>query len=142
MSYLLDTCVISELVRPVPDNRVVRWIESQNEFDLYLSVLTLGEIQKGISKLSHGKKKSTLTAWLKDELEVRFAERVLPVNDAIALMWGNMLGTSEKNGQPLSVIDALIASTATVHNLVVVTRNISDFSGCSIDILDPWSISW
>lgn len=140
MSFLLDTCVISELVRPVPDKGVIQWIESRNEFDLYLSVLTLGEIQKGISRLSAGKKKSQLTLWLKDELEVRFAERVLPVTDAISLMWGDMLGTSEKNGQPLSVIDALIAATATVHNLVLVTRNISDFSGCSVDIVDPWSI--
>ncbi|MCF8382865.1 MAG: type II toxin-antitoxin system VapC family toxin [Chlorobium sp.] len=140
MSFLLDTCVISELVRPVPDKGMIQWIESRNEFDLYLSVLTLGEIQKGISRLSAGKKKSQLTLWLKDELEVRFAERVLPVTDAIALMWGDMLGTSEKNGQPLSVIDALIAATATVHNLVLVTRNITDFSGCSVDIVDPWSI--
>jgi len=141
VSFLLDTCVISELVRPVPDKGVIQWIESRNEFDLYLSVLTLGEIQKGISQLSAGKKKSQLTLWLKDELEIRFAERVLPVTDAIALMWGDMLGTSEKNGQPLSVIDALIAATVTVHNLILVTRNISDFSGCSVDIVDPWSIS-
>jgi len=141
VSFLLDTCVISELVRPVPDKGVIQWIESRNEFDLYLSVLTLGEIQKGIFRLSAGKKKAQLTAWLQDELEIRFAERVLPVTDAVALMWGNMLGTSEKNGQPLSVIDALIAATASEHNLVLVTRNISDFSGCSVDIVDPWSIS-
>jgi predicted nucleic acid-binding protein len=139
VSFLLDTCVISELVRPVPDDGVVRWIEARNEFDLYLSVLTIGEIQKGISKLSVGKKKSQLTAWLKEELEVRFAERVIPVTDDIALMWGAMLGTSEKNGKPLSVIDALIAATAAVHNFVLVTRNTSDFNGCSIDIIDPWS---
>ncbi|NEX14421.1 MAG: PIN domain-containing protein [Prosthecochloris sp.] len=141
MSFLLDTCVISELVRPVPDEGVVRWIEARNEFDLFLSVLTLGEIQKGISKLSAGKKKSKLKVWLEEELAVRFAERVLPVTDDIALMWGSMLGRSEKNGQTLSVIDALIAATASVHNLALVTRNISDFNGCSIDIVDPWSIS-
>ncbi len=141
MSFLLDTCVLSELVRLVPDDGVVQWVEARNEFDLYLSVLTLGEIQKGISKLSVGKKKSQLTAWLKEDLEVRFAERVLPVTDDIALRWGGMLGRAEKNGQPLSVIDALIAATADVHNLALVTRNISDFIGCSIDIVDPWSIS-
>ena len=83
MSFLLDTCVLSELVRLVPDDGVVQWVEARNEFDLYLSVLTLGEIQKGISKLSVGKKKSQLTAWLKEDLEVRFAERVLPVTDDI-----------------------------------------------------------
>jgi len=141
VSFLLDTCVISELVRPVPNDGVVRWIEARNEFDLYLSVLTLGEIRKGISKLSAGKKRSQLTVWLEEELEVRFAERVLPVTVDIAMMWGRMLGTSEKNGQPLSVIDALIAATAEVHNLALVTRNISDFNGCSIDIVDPWRIS-
>jgi toxin FitB len=140
LSYLLDTCLISELVRPVPDDRVVRWIKSRNEFDLYLSVLTLGEIQKGISRLSSGKKKTQLTAWLKEELEVRFAERLILVTSDIALMWGQMLGTSEKNGQPLSAVDALIAATAAVHSLVLVTRNIRDFQGCSIDIVDPWSI--
>jgi toxin FitB len=140
VSYLLDTCLISELVRPVPDDRVVRWIESRNEFDLYLSVLTLGEIQKGISRLSSGKKKLQMTTWMKDELEVRFAERLIPVTGDIALMWGQMLGTSEKNGQPLSAVDALITATAAVHSLVLVTRNIRDFQGCSIDIVDPWSI--
>lgn len=140
MSYLLDTCVISELVRPVPDAGVVQWIEKHDEFDLYLSVITLGEIQKGISRLSSGKKKSRLTAWLKEELEVRFSDRIIPVTADISIKWGAMPGLAENNGQPLSVVDALIAATASVHNLILVTRNISDFCGCSIDIVDPWSV--
>ena len=138
MSYLLDTCIISELVRPSPDNSVLRWIDSRNEFDLYLSVLTLGEIQKGIAKLSSGKKKSLLAAWLKDELVVRFEERIIPVNSGVAMMWGTMLGKAEKNGQPLSAIDALIAATAKMYDLVVVTRNVRDMEASGVDILNPW----
>ncbi|NTW83020.1 MAG: type II toxin-antitoxin system VapC family toxin [Chlorobiaceae bacterium] len=141
MSFLLDTCVISEMLRSVPSAGVVRWIEEHDEFDLYLSVVTLGEIQKGISRLSTGKKKSRLTAWLKEELEVRFSGRIIPVTADIAVKWGAMLGMAENSGQPLSVIDALIAATASVHNLILVTRNISDFCGCSIDIVDPWSVA-
>ncbi len=138
MSYLLDTCLISELVRPAPNERVVQWVDACNEYELFLSVLTLGEIQKGIAKLASGKKKTTLTLWLKDELEIRFAERMIPVSPDIALMWGTMLGDAESRGRALSAIDALIAATAVVHDLVLVTRNISDFSGCPIEILNPW----
>lgn len=138
MSYLLDTCVISELVRPLPDEKVVAWIGSCDEFDLFLSVMTIGEIQKGIEKVSPGKRKNRLSAWLKEELEIRFAERLLHVTDQVALTWGMMLGNAEKNGQPLSATDALIAATAAAHDLVLVTRNIRDFEGCSIDIFNPW----
>jgi len=141
VSFLLDTCVISELVRPVPDQRVTRWIDARDEFDLYLSVLTLGEIQKGIARLAPGRKKTSLTAWLNDELEVRFAERIIPVTDAVALEWGDMPGNAEKNGQSLSAVDAFIAATARVYDLILVTRNIRDFNGCSIDIFDPWSMA-
>ncbi|MCG8341496.1 MAG: type II toxin-antitoxin system VapC family toxin [Chlorobiales bacterium] len=138
MSYLLDTCVISELVRKSPDKSLVQWVDNQNEFDLYLSVITLGEIQKGITKLSSSKKKELLTSWLKDELEVRFAERIVPITDEVALMWGNMLGEAEKNGRPLSVVDMLIAATAKVYDLVVVTRNVRDMKAGDVDILNPW----
>lgn len=138
MSYLLDTCLISELVRPAPNERVVQWVDACNEYELFLSVLTLGEIQKGIAKLASGKKKTALTSWLKDELEIRFAERMIPVSPDIALMWGSMLGDAENRGHALSAIDAFIAATAVVHDLVLVTRNISDFRGCSVEILNPW----
>jgi hypothetical protein len=138
VSYLLDTCVISELVRPAPEERVVQWIDARHEFELFLSVLTLGEIQKGIARLPSGKKKTRLGSWLKDELEVRFADRIIPVSPDIALTWGEMLGQAESSGHSLSVIDALIAATASVHDLVLVTRNIRDFTGCSIDIHNPW----
>lgn len=138
MSYLLDTCVISELVRKSPDKSLVQWVDNQNEFDLYLSVITLGEIQKGITKLSSSKKKELLTSWLKDELGVRFAERIVPITDEVALMWGNMLGEAEKNGRPLSVVDMLIAATAKVYDLVVVTRNVRDMKAGDVDILNPW----
>jgi len=96
VSYLLDTCVISDLVRKSPDESLVQWVDNQNEFDLYLSATTLGEIQKGITKLSSSKKKELLTSWIKDELEVRFAESIIPISDEVALMGGNMLGEAEK----------------------------------------------
>jgi len=140
VSWLLDTCVISELVRPQPDERVVQWIDARNEFELFLSVLTLGEIRKGITRLPAGKKKTRLASWLKEELEVRFADRIIPVSADIALKWGTMLGEAESNGQPLSVIDALITATAAEHGLVLVTRNLRDFAGCAIDIYNPWEV--
>jgi predicted nucleic acid-binding protein len=138
MSYLLDTCVISELVRPTPNKQVVQWIDARNELELFLSVLTLGEIQKGITRLPSSIKKTRLTSWLKEELEGRFAKRIIPVSSDVALKWGIMLGTAESNGHSLSAIDALIAATAVVHGLVLVTRNVRDFAECAIDLHNPW----
>jgi toxin FitB len=136
--YLLDTCVISELIRAEPSPKVMEWIDGQEEQNLHLSVITLGEIEKGISKLAEGRKKMQLQAWLADELMERFNGRIFGITTEVACCWGKMLGESEKIGRSLPVVDALIAATAITNGLIVVTRNTADMSGSGATLLDPW----
>ena len=136
--YLLDTCVISELIRAEPSPKVMEWIDGQDEENLYLCVITLGEVEKGISKLAEGRKKMQLQAWLADELMERFNGRIFGITAEVARCWGTMLGESEKQGRSIPVIDALIAATAITNGLIVVTRNTADMSGSGATLLDPW----
>lgn len=115
------------------------WIDRSDEYDFYLSVITLGEIEKGISKLAEGKKKMQLQAWLAYELQERFNGRILTVTTEVALRWGGILGKSEIKGQVLPVIDALIAATAITHGLTLVTRNTSDMTASGAPLFDPWA---
>lgn len=138
MRFLLDTCVISEVVKPNPAPRVLEWLDAVDEYSLFLSVLTLGEIQKGISSLASSQKKQRLQSWLDRDLRQRFAGRVLPVCDSIALEWGVLCGENKRNGMPAPVIDALLAATARQHNLTLVTRNTRDFQHFSTHTLNPW----
>ena len=128
--YLLDTCVISELIRAEPSPKVMEWIDGQDEENLYLCVITLGEVEKGISKLEEGRKKMQLQAWLADELMERFNGRIFGITAEVARCWGTM--------RSLPVIDALIAATAITNDLIVVTRNTADMSGSGATLLDPW----
>ncbi|MCX5829638.1 MAG: type II toxin-antitoxin system VapC family toxin [Deltaproteobacteria bacterium] len=138
MKYLLDTCVISELVKKVPHPEVITWMNDCDESRLYLSVLTIGEIMKGIAKLPEGDKKERLRSWISNDLTVRFGQRILDIDTEIAWAWGTMLGEAEGRGEKLPVIDSLIAVTANVHNLIVVTRNVSDPEHCRVKIFNPW----
>ena len=126
MKFLLDTCLISEIIRREPNRQVLRWLESQEEAALFLSVLTLGELQKGIAKLPDSPKKSELQAWVSNDLAARFEGRLLPIDGEVAATWGRLLGTGERQGKKLPVMDSLIAATAITHNLTVVTRNTRD----------------
>jgi predicted nucleic acid-binding protein len=136
--FLLDTNCISELVRPKPDRRVVEWMDAADESILYLSVLTLGEIRKGLAGLSQSKRRAHLETWLETGLRARFAERVLPVNAPIAERWGLIAAEAKLRGKPLPVIDGLIAATALHHNLTVVSRNTRDFAAVHAQVLNPW----
>lgn len=138
MNYILDTCVISELIKPKTDPRVCSWVEEQNDNHLYLSVITLGEIQKGVSKLEEGVKKSKLQVWLDTELVLRFEGRILGIDDQICKMWGKILAQSEQKGKSLPVIDAMIAATALVNHMAVATRNINDMTAPDLMIINPW----
>lgn len=135
--YLLDTCVISELIRAEPSPKVMEWIDGQDEENLYLCVITIGEVEKGISKLEEGRKKIQLQAWLADELMERFNGRIFGITTEVARCWGTMLGESEKKGRSLPVVDALIAATAITNGLIVVTRNTADMSGSGSTLFDP-----
>src|SRR5688572_26589181 len=117
MSYLLDTCVISEFVSTQPTEKVVKWLAELDPETVYLSALTVGEIQKGIEKLPASKRKEALRTWLKDDLLVRFHDRVLPLETAEMLTWGTLIGRMEAKGKPMPLIDSLIAATALHHDL-------------------------
>jgi toxin FitB len=138
MKYLLDTCVISELTRKQPAKTVVDWITAQDEEHCFLSSLTIGELKKGIDRLPLSYKKTTLQAWLDQDLRQRFAERILSVDIEVAEQWGLICARSEKQGRSLPVVDGLIAATALVHGLIVVTRNTSDMAPSGVPLLNPW----
>jgi toxin FitB len=136
--YLLDTNCISELVRREPEPRVVEWVESADESMLYLSVLTLGEIRKGLDALSQGKRRTRLEAWLEVDLEARFAGRILPIDSGVADRWGSITAQAQRGGKVLPVIDGLLAATALHYDLTVVSRNASDFPDSLVRVLNPW----
>ena len=117
MNYLLDTCLISELVAKQPHQRVVDWLDAQAPETLHLSVITLGEIAKGINKLARSQRKSSLQTWLSQTLPTRFAGRILGIEIATMLLWGELVGRLEQQGRSLPVMDSLIAAIALQHSL-------------------------
>jgi predicted nucleic acid-binding protein len=139
MSYLIDTCCISELVKKKPNPNVVNWFNDRDELSMYLSVITFGELRKGIEKLPDSKKKKELNRWVKEDLKHRFKNRILNINMEEVDKWGEILATAEKNGKPLPAIDSLIAATAFVHDLSVITRNTQDMEGSGVEVINPWN---
>ena len=136
--FLLDTNVISELIKSKPDGNVLRWIDETEETILFLSVLTLGEVRNGIERLNSGKRRGRLESWLTVDLRLRFQDRILTVNEAIAERWGALSATAAKKGRPVPVIDGLLAATALHHDLMLVTRNDTDVKGTGVATLNPW----
>ena len=136
--FLLDTNCISEVVRARPEPEVLEWLEAVDERLLYLSVLTLGEIRKGVAGLPQGKRRTHLEAWLEVELQARFSGRILPIDATIADRWGLLAADAKRRGKTLSTIDALLAATGLHFNLTLVSRNVSDFAHTPLLILNPW----
>ena len=136
--FLLDIHVISELIKSKPDGNVLRWIDETEETILFLSVLTLGEIRNGIERLNPGKRRGRLESWLTVDLRLRFHDRILGVNEAIAERWGALSAGAAKKGRPVPVIDGLLAATALHHDLMLVTRNDTDVTGTGVPTLNPW----
>ncbi|AXJ00256.1 hypothetical protein CYPRO_0979 [Cyclonatronum proteinivorum] len=139
MNYLIDTCCISELIKPAPDEKVINWFNAQNENSLFLSVITFGELNKGIEKLPDSKRKSQLIKWIQFDLLLRFRNRIIGINLEVANEWGKVLASSEKVGRPLPAIDTLIAVSAIINGMTVVTRNIKDIEGTGAALINPWS---
>lgn len=137
--FLLDTNVISELVKAKPEARVTNWIDATDETLLYLSVLTLGEIRKGIAALPHSARRAALEAWLDHDLVLRFSDRILPIDQQVADRWGRMAGSAAARKSPLPVIDGLFAATAQQHDLIFVTRNTRDIAATGVQAFDPWT---
>ena len=139
MKYILDTCVISELIKPRPSSNVVSWVNSCQEENLYLTTITIGEIQRGIFKLTKSKKRTNLQDWLENELIVRFDKRILGFGLLESKIWGKIQAKSEKNGTKMPILDGLMASIAIVHNMGIATRNIDDMEVSGATLLNPWN---
>ena len=135
MSYLIDTNVLSELRRKTPDEQVVNWVNSRPATSLYLSVLTLGELRKGIESLADAKRRLKLADWLETELPLFFAGRIISIDDGVADRWGKLLAHA---GRTLPAIDSLLGATAAHHGLTMVTRNSKDFANLGLEVLNPW----
>jgi toxin FitB len=139
LKYLLDTCFVSELTKPEPNRGVTEWLQTAKVEDLYLSVISIGEIKKGIHKLPISKKKQTLLLWA-ETLLTDYQERILGLDLAVMENWSVMIANAEKSGQPVASMDSLIAATAYTHHLTLLTRNESDFVACDIALINPWIV--
>ena len=138
MRYLLDTSVISELVSKQPDERVIAWIDGVDDQLVYLSVITIGEIKRGIERLPESRRKDRLDSWLNEDLLIRFADRILAIDLPVMLIWGTLVARLEGLGRSLPAVDSLIAAIALRHELQIVTRNEKDFVGTGLTIVNPW----
>ena len=138
MIYLLDTNVISELIAKQPSQQVIDFVANLDEARVYLSVITIGEVQRGIMRLANGARNQSLLAWLEDDLRTRFQDRILPLDTETLLVWGTFMAELEAKGRTLSSFDSLIAATALRHRMVLVTRNEKDFAGSGLAIVNPF----
>jgi predicted nucleic acid-binding protein len=136
--YLVDTNIPSELTRERPDARVAAFLNNVGQRRVFLSVLTIGEICKGIAELPASQRRAGLQDWLDIEVRSWFAGRILPVTEAIAERWGYLAAAAKQKGMTLAVVDGLIAASALHHDLTVVTRNVKDFAGLGADVFNPW----
>jgi len=138
MSFLLDTNVVSELVARRPDAIVTGWVQTLDPETVFLSVVTIGELNRGIQKLPESRRKKVLANWLTGDLLVRFGERVLPLDVPVMMTWGALVARMEAGGRQIPAIDALLAATAVQHGLTLATRNVRDFQLTGISIVNPW----
>jgi len=138
MSFLLDTNTVSEWVRPRPNSGLMSWMESADEDRIFISVISFAELRYGVDRMAQGSRSSRLEHWLRDELPIRFENRILPVDTHVAELWGRTVSRSEAAGRPISAMDAFLAATAETHQLTLVTRNVSDFPLLKA-VLNPWT---
>ena len=138
MNHLLDTNVISELIAKQPNKRIVEWLDRLDPNTIYLSVITIGEIRKGIEKLPPSKRRDRLKEWLEGDLLLRFQGRILEITTEVMLIWGELTGRLEKEGRQMTAIDSLIAATALQGNYHLVTRNEHDFQHTGVTTINPW----
>lgn len=138
MNYLLDTCVLSEFTHRKPDEKVVHWVEQMDEDRLFLSAVTVGEIQHGVERLPESHRKTSLLMWLNTDLLERFRQRILPLDAQTMLLWGSLIAQMENAGRPMSLMDSLIMATALQNNLIIATRNLSDFLPSGAQTINPW----
>jgi toxin FitB len=138
VTFLLDTKVVSEWVKPRPNAGVAAWTAEVDEDRVFLSIATLAELRDGIERLAHGKRRSRLDEWLREELPLRFEGRVLAIDGRVADQWGKLVANREAAGRPIGAMDAFLVATAATHSLTLVTRNPAVFTGL-VSAVNPWS---
>ncbi len=138
VKYILDTNVISEAINKQPNPQVMNWLKAMDVQKLYLSVVTVGEIKKGVEKLPKSHRKETIKDWFENELLIKFNGRILALDLSVILVWGELVGSLEQKGRKLPALDSLIAATAKYYDYTLVTRNEKDFAGIDITIFNPF----
>jgi predicted nucleic acid-binding protein len=138
VNFLLDTNAVSEWVKPRPNPGLIGWMASADEDRVFISVVSLAELHYGVERMAAGRRRNRLEQWLRHELSLRFEGRILPVDTDVAEAWGRTVSQSEAAGRPISVMDAFLAATAEIHQLTLVTRNVSDFRLLKA-VLNPWT---
>ncbi len=141
MNYLLDTNVVSELIAKQPYQPVLDWVDAQDPNSLFLSVVTIGELQKGVAKLPDSQRRNLLQSWLTNDLLTRFQGHILTFDTEASLVWGNLTGRLTQVGRPLAALDSLIAAIALHYRCAVVTRNEEDFADTGVAIVNPWTMN-
>ena len=138
MSYLLDTCVVSEFTKVRPDLKVIDWLRGSPQDQLFISSITLGELSRGIALLDEGVKKSELEKWINIDIINRFNGKIIELDAEVMLGWGKISGVMERLGMKMAVMDSLIAACAIAHDYILVTNNIDDFKNSNVKIFNPW----
>lgn len=138
MKYMLDTCVLSEFTRRQPEPRVIDWLNSNSEEDLFISVITIGEVQRGIERLSDSKRKTELIQWMTQGLLRRFDGRIVSIDAETMIIRGSLTTRMESQGKPIGVMDSLIIASAMQYKMIVATRNINDFYPSGVRVINPW----
>ncbi|MGB7844639.1 MAG: type II toxin-antitoxin system VapC family toxin [Candidatus Acidiferrum sp.] len=138
--FLLDTNIPSELIRTRPDRRVGKWVYAQDEQSLHLSVVSIGELRRGLVILPLSKRRTELERWFENDLLPSFNGRIIGVTHSIADRWGVLDGQCQLKGTPLNTADGMIAATAIEHGLTVVTRNVRDYAGLDVKVFNPWDV--
>ena len=136
---MLDTNVVSEWVKPRPSGNVIAWLAEASEDEIFISVCTFAELRFGVASMARGKRRDHLDAWLRSDLPARFDRRIVGIDVSIADAWGNIQARARQNGRPLGPMDGLIAATAQVHDMTIVTRNTKHFEAVGVPLLNPWN---
>lgn len=139
MNVLLDTNVLSEVRRPAPSKKVLAWLDAVDEDRVFISVASIAELRRGIALMDNGRRRTALAIWLANDLPARFAERILPIDHAVAEHWGDLMALSRRSSVALSTMDAFFAATALAKNLTLVTRNVKDFESFGVALFNPWA---
>lgn len=138
MSYLLDTNVLSELAQPLPSVQVIKWLEARTADLVFMSVVSVGELHRGIVKLPQSRRRDALIDWFENNLLVTYSGFILPIVQETMILWGDLAARLQKRGRTLPILDGLLAATALEHDLILVTRNVKNFEDSGVQLVNPW----